>query len=70
MIINRTDASQQPSKWVRFFEGSEYQVEGDRVRIEKEGEPFIACQQGNLRLVADEIVIRITSRPSGFTSVI
>lgn len=34
VIINKTD-TQQPSKWVRFFEGSEYHIEGDRVKIEK-----------------------------------
>lgn len=41
-----------------------------RVRIEREGEPFITCQKGNVRVVADQLVIRITERKEGYTTVL
>lgn len=58
------------SKWIKFYEGTEYQIEKNKIRIEKAGEPFITCLKSNITVVSDELTIRITNRNGTYTTVI
>jgi hypothetical protein len=70
VIINSLEDGELSEKWVRFFDGTEYQVGKGKVRIEREGEPFITCQKGSMRVVADQLTIRVTERSDGHTAVL
>ena len=43
VIVNTLKDQEVVSKWIKFYEGSEYQVENNCIKIEKEGEPFVTC---------------------------
>lgn len=50
------------SKWIKFYEGTEYQIVGEEVRIEKGGFPFVTCQQGSLKVTTKDF--NLTVQPS------
>lgn len=50
------------SKWIKFYEGTEYQIVGEEVRIEKGGFPFVTCQQGSIKVTTKDF--NLTVQPS------
>lgn len=58
MIITKEGAN--PSKWIKFDEGTEYQITNDSIKIEKPGTPFAVCSGGSIQVVAGEVVIKVS----------
>lgn len=53
IITNTFEEGAVKSKLIKFYEGTEYQIERSKIRIEKAGEPFITCLKSNITVVSD-----------------
>jgi hypothetical protein len=63
-----TKNGETPSKWIRFYEGTEYQVTDGSVKIEKNGAPFVHCKNGQIEVVSNELTITVSPSADGCES--
>lgn len=63
MIVNRTDSG---DKWVRFYEGTEYQLQKGEIKIEQRDLPFVVCRSGEVEVEADGVRVAMRPTPEGY----
>lgn len=58
VIVNHL--SDQPSKWIKFGDGTEYKIEDGAIKIEKNGQPFVTCENKTLKVCTDQFNIVVS----------